>query len=125
MDYYSFVYIPLYLSVVVTTCRNSTCSLLTSAKLLTGYLVVGITRELNKEPLLHCSPIYIIQHGPYYNNISISCPITHPPCFYLKATMLYPYALMSYSLISITMYALCIYHKELLFLNIIPNPNSF
>ena len=45
--------------VVVTTCRNGTCSLLTSAKLLVGYLVVGITRELNEEPLLHCSSIYI------------------------------------------------------------------
>ena len=46
-------------SVVVTTRRNSTCDMLTSAKLLVGYLVVGITRELNKEPLLHCYSIYI------------------------------------------------------------------
>ena len=38
-------------SVVATTHHNSTCSLLTSAKLLTGYLVVEITRELDKEPL--------------------------------------------------------------------------
>ena len=45
--------------VVATTCRNGTCSLLTSAKLLVGYLVVGITRELDKEPSLHCSSIYI------------------------------------------------------------------
>ena len=45
--------------VVTTTCRNGTCSLLTSAKLSVGYLVVGITRELDKEPLLHCYPIYI------------------------------------------------------------------
>jgi len=45
--------------VVATTCRYGTCSLLTSAKLLVGYLVVGITRELNKEPSLHCYPIYI------------------------------------------------------------------
>ena len=47
------------LIVVATTCWNGTCSLLTSAKLSVGYLVVGITRELNKEPLLHCSSIYI------------------------------------------------------------------
>ena len=47
------------ISVVATTCRNSTRSMLTSAKLTEGYLVVGITRELNKEPLLHCSSIYI------------------------------------------------------------------
>ena len=45
--------------VVATTRWNSTRSLLTSAKLIEGYLVVEITRELNKEPLLHCSSIYI------------------------------------------------------------------
>ena len=39
--------------VVATTRRNGTRSMLTSAKLSVGYLVVGITRELNKEPLLH------------------------------------------------------------------------
>jgi len=33
--------------------------MLTSAKLSVGYLVVGITRELNKEPSLHCFSIYI------------------------------------------------------------------
>jgi len=47
-------------NVVATTCRNSTRSLLTSAKLLVGYLVVEITRELDKEPSLHCSSIYTI-----------------------------------------------------------------
>jgi len=45
--------------VVATTRQNGTRSLLTSAKLSDGYLVVGITRELNKKPLLHCSSIYI------------------------------------------------------------------
>ena len=45
--------------VIATTHRNSTHSMLTSAKLSEGYLVVGITRELDKEPLLHCSSIYI------------------------------------------------------------------
>ena len=48
------------LLVVATTCWNGTCSMLTSAKLTEGYLVVGITRELNKEPSLYCSSIYII-----------------------------------------------------------------
>ena len=47
------------ITVVATTRWNSTCSLLTSAKLSTGYLVVEIARELDKEPLLHCYPIYI------------------------------------------------------------------
>ena len=46
-------------SVVATTRWNGTCDMLTSAKLSVGYLVVGITRELNKEPSLHCSSIYI------------------------------------------------------------------
>ena len=45
--------------VVATTHRNGTRSLLTSAKLSVGYLVVGITRELNKELSLYCSSIYI------------------------------------------------------------------
>ena len=45
--------------VVATTRRNGTHSLLTSAKLSVGYLVVGITRELDKEPSLHYSSIYI------------------------------------------------------------------
>jgi len=45
--------------VVATTCQNGTHSLLTSAKLSVDYLVVGITRELNKEPSLYCSSIYI------------------------------------------------------------------
>ena len=40
-------------SVIATTRRNGTCSMLTSAKLSVGYLVVGITRELNKEPSLY------------------------------------------------------------------------
>ena len=55
--------------VVATTCQNSTHSLLTSAKLTEGYLVVGITRELNKEPLLYY-PLYIyMAPSPCYNNI--------------------------------------------------------
>ena len=45
--------------VVATTRQNSTCSMLTSAKLSVGYLVVGITRELNKKPSLHYYLIYI------------------------------------------------------------------
>jgi len=46
-------------SVVATTCWNGTRSLLTSAKLSVSYLVVGITRELDKELSLYCYPIYI------------------------------------------------------------------
>jgi len=47
------------INVVATTRRNGTHSMLTSAKLTEGYLVVGITRELDKEPSLHCYLIYI------------------------------------------------------------------
>jgi len=47
------------INVVATTRWNSTHSLLTSAKLSVGYLVVEIIRELDKEPSLHCSSIYI------------------------------------------------------------------
>ena len=47
------------IDVVATTRWNGTRSLLTSAKLSVGYLVVGIIRELNKELSLHCSSIYI------------------------------------------------------------------
>jgi len=45
--------------VVAITCQNGTCDMLTSAKLSVGYLVVEITKELNKEPSLYCSSIYI------------------------------------------------------------------
>ena len=88
--------------VVATTCWNGTCSMLTSAKLTEGYLVVGITRELDKEPSLHCSSIYInyiwsvLQQ---YLLALMSMPLPH--VLLLKATMPYTYALMSYSLISI------------------------
>ena len=49
------LFVPTYYSdiVVATTRWNSTRSMLTLAKLSVGYLVVGITRELNKEPLLY------------------------------------------------------------------------
>jgi len=61
MDYKNLEYFltTKILSVVATTRQNSPCDMLTSAKLSIGYLVVGITRELDKEPLLHCSSIYI------------------------------------------------------------------
>ena len=54
-----YLYQYLLLCVVATTRRNGTCSMLTSAKLSVGYLVVGITRELDKELSLHCYLIYI------------------------------------------------------------------
>ena len=53
--------------VVAITSRNNLV-VLTSAKLTVGYLVVEITRELNKESLLYCYPIYTLTSGPCYNN---------------------------------------------------------
>ena len=50
---------------------------------------------------------------------------SRPPCLYLKATMPCPCALTSYSLISVTMCVPCVHHEEPLFLDVIPNPNSF
>ena len=91
--------------VVATTCRNSTRSLLTSAKLTEGYLVVGITRELDKEPLLHCSSIYINTTWSMLQQYLPALMSMHCPHVLLlihhKATMPYTYALMSYSLISV------------------------
>ena len=60
-----------------------------------GYQVKsgGITRELNKEPLLHYSSIYtttswsMLQQSVYLMSIhhaSTSCPITHPHVFSLR-----------------------------------------
>jgi len=115
--------------VVATTRHNSTCSLLTLAKLSVGYLVVEITRELDKKPSLHCSSIYIntmwSMLQQYLPTLKASCPITHPPCFYLKTTIPCPYALISYSIISVTMRAPCVHYEEPMFLDITPNPNSF
>jgi len=60
-----------------------------------GYQVKsgGITRELDKEPLLHCSSIYtttlwsVLQQYVYLMSIHhafTSCPITHPHVFSLR-----------------------------------------
>ena len=60
-----------------------------------GYQVTsgGITRELDKEPSLHCSSIYIsymwsvLQQYVYLMSIhhaSTSCPVTHPHVFSLR-----------------------------------------
>ena len=77
--------------------------MLTSAKLSVGYLVVGITRELDKEPLLYY-PLYIyIALGSCYNNNYLPlypCVVLisyySSTCVFLKAAMLLTYALTSY-----------------------------
>jgi len=88
-------------SVVATTRWNGTCSMLTSAKLIEGYLVVGITRELDKEPLLYCSSIYInTMWSVLQQYLPALMSMHHPHVLLLihhKATMLYICALTSYS----------------------------
>jgi len=77
--------------VVATTCQNGTHSLLTSAKLLTGYLVVGIYKRTQQGALTILSTIYIwllvcattIITCPYVH-ASSSRPITHPHVFSLR-----------------------------------------
>ena len=87
--------------VVATTCQNGTCSMLTSAKLTEGYLVVGITRELDKELSLYYFSIYInimwsmLQQ---YLPALMSMPLPHVLLLiHHKATMLYTCVLISYS----------------------------
>jgi len=76
--------------VVATTHRNGTRSLLTSAKLLVCYLVVGITRELDKEPSLYY-PLYIyIAPGPCYNNIYPALKSMRRPHVLLLIHMCFP-----------------------------------
>ena len=103
---------------------TQTCSAYFSKALQWAIQQWGLQENLTRSPCC-IDPLYILQaSGLCYNNMFTSCPITHPPCFYLKATMLCPYALISYSLISVTMCTPCVYYEELMFLNIIPNPNS-
>jgi len=87
--------------VVATTHWNGTCDMLTSAKLSVGYLVVGIIRELNKEPLLHCSSIYINTIWSILQQYLPALMSMHHPhvllLIYHKATMSYTCALTSYS----------------------------
>ena len=81
-------YISTNYTVVAITRQNGTCSLLTSAKLSIGYLVVEITRELDKESSLHCSSIYINTMWSMlqqYLLALMSMPLPHvlllrPPC---------------------------------------------
>jgi len=105
-------------NVVATTRQNSTCDMLTSAKFSVDYLVVGITRELDKEPLLHCSSIYINTRWSVLQQ-----------CIYLmsyySSTMLLPQGHHAVSMCpNVILFNLC-YHEEPLSLDIIPNPNSF
>ena len=67
-------------NVVATTHWNGTCSMRTSAKLTDGYLVVGITRELDKEPSLYCYSIYINYMWSILQQCSVSIPVLKASC---------------------------------------------
>jgi len=88
-------------NVVATTHWNGTHDMLTSAKLSVGYLLVEITRELDKEPLLHYSFIYINIMWSVLQQYLPALMSMHCPHILLlihhKATMPYTCALMSYS----------------------------
>jgi len=82
----------LQIIVVATTHWNGTCSLLTSAKLSIGYLVVGIYKRTQQGALavlllylykLHVVRATTILTCPYVHALS-SCPITHPHMFSLR-----------------------------------------
>jgi len=82
--------VPEKLCIVAITYRNGTHSLLTSAKLLVRYLVVEITRELDKEPLLYY-PLYIyMAPGPCYNNIYLALKSMRHPHVLLLIHMCFP-----------------------------------
>ena len=77
--------------VVATTRQNGTRSLLTSAKLSDGYLVVGIYKRTRQGTLaalllylykLHVVRATTILTCPYVH--ASSCPITHPHVFSLR-----------------------------------------
>ena len=119
--------------VVATTHQNSTRSILTSVKLTIGYLVVGIYKR-TRQGALAALLLYLYKYNVVRATTMCLPPVllliyhastSRPPCLYLKATMSCLCALTSYSLISITMCAPCVYHEEPLSLDIIPNPNSF
>ena len=99
----STIYVDI-VDVVATTCQNGTCSLLTSAKLSVGYLVVEIIKELNKKLSLYCSSIYINYMWSVlqqYLSVLISMYRSHILLLiHHKTTMPYTCALMSYFLIS-------------------------
>jgi len=92
-------------SVVATTRRNGTHSMLTSAKLFNRLSRSGDYKRTRQGALTILSTIYI--HGSWsmlqqYLSWPLSpclylISITHPPCVYLKATMLPICALTSYT----------------------------
>jgi len=119
--------------VIATTRRNSTHSLLTSAKLLVGYLVVRIYKR-TQQGALAALLLYLYKYNvvrtttmclPHVLLLIHHASTSRLLCLYLKATMPCLCTLTSYSLISVTMCAPCVYHEEPLSLDVIPNPNSF
>ena len=92
----------------------------------------GITRELDKEPSLHCSSIYITYRWSvlqqYYScpniHASSSCPITHPHVFSLRP----PYFLHVPWHHTFNLHCTCAHYvytmRNPCLLTSFPNPNS-
>ena len=81
-------------SVVATTRRNGTRSMLTSAKLTEGYLVVGIYKRTRQGAL---TVLLLYLYNLHVVRATTMClPHVPPPCVYLKATLLPTCALTSY-----------------------------
>ena len=94
-------------SVVATTCQNSTRDMLTSAKLSVGYLVVGITRELNKEPSLHCSSIYINTRWSVLQQYLLALMSMCPPHVFLLRPLCRIHVPWHHTL---NLHCTCVYH---------------
>jgi len=89
----------------------------------------GITRELDKEPSLHCSSIYtttlwsMLQQYVYLmfiHHASTSCFITHLHVFSLRLSCFLhvPWRHI------FNLHYTCAHHEEPMSLDVIPNPNS-
>ena len=84
--------------VVATTRWNGTCDMLTSAKLSVGYLVVEIYKR-TQQGTLATLLLYLYKYNVVHATTISTSPYVHAStsCSLTKATMLYTYALMSYS----------------------------
>jgi len=82
--------------------------MLTSAKLTEGYLVVGITRELDKELSLHCSSIYI---NTRWSMLQQYLPaLMSMPLPYYSSTIRLPYHIHMPWRHTLNLHCTCVHH---------------
>jgi len=100
--------------VIATTCQNGTRSLLTSAKLSVGYLVVENYKRTQQGALaallLYLYKLYVVHATTIltcpYVHASSSCPITHPHVFFLRP----PYFLHVLWRHTFNLHCICVHH---------------